>query len=155
DRGDAPGHDVDLDVQTIAGHGHGIPDAIVPVDEELARDRVQNLTIARDVDDLDRLDHPRDVVVGDRAVLVGDGDDAAVIQGRDVRAGDPDVGAANLVTRNPLGLAHRRGDRFDHLLDVDHLTLVQAARGDDSDADDVDVTVAIDLGDEGSYLRRA
>ena len=80
------GDDVHVRLEPRRGHAQRIVDPVLPVDDELARDDVQDLQLARDVDRLRGLDDAVDVLAGDLLVLAGDGDDAARVDGADVIA---------------------------------------------------------------------
>ena len=99
DEARAAGDDVRVDFQASAGHADRIADAFLAVDREVARQRVDDLTVAGQVDDLARVDHAPNVAGGDLAVVARDGDDGAIVRAADVVAGDPDEDLAEVDAR--------------------------------------------------------
>ena len=88
DEGVAAGDDVCVDFQARAGHPDRIADAFVSVNAKLTRQRVDDLPVGTDVDQLRRVDHAPHVAANDLAFLARDRHDAPVIRALDVLAGD-------------------------------------------------------------------
>ena len=138
DEARAAGDDVRVDFEPAARHADRIVDALLSVDREVARKRVNDLAVARQVDDLAGVDHPPDVAVRDLAVVAGDGDDGTVVGAANVIAGDADEDVGDVNAGHPLGLLGRRLDRLDRLLEVDDDALAHPQRRRLADADDLE-----------------
>jgi len=83
--------DVDVRLQPAGGHAEGIVDAVLSIDDELARDHVQQLELGGNVDRLRRFDDTVDVFARYLTMLSGDRDDAARVDRADVIAATPDI----------------------------------------------------------------
>ncbi len=138
DEAGAAGDDVRVDLEPPAGHADRIAHALLAVDGEVARQRVDDLPVARQIDDLAGVDHAADVAGGDLAVVARDGDDGAVVGAADVIAGDPDENLVEVDAGHPLGLLGCRLDRFDRLVEVDDDALTHSQGGSLADADDLE-----------------
>ena len=139
----------------MRAHPERVLDAFLAVDDEAARQDVEDLAVGRDRHRPGDLGGPVDVLAGDLAAVTADGDRAARVLALDVLPADADEGPVDRPARQSLGLLHGGRDRLDGLLDVDDHALLQAGRRDRALADDREPAVPADLADERGDLRRA
>ena len=138
----------------MPAHPERVLDALLAVDDEPARQDVEDLAVRRDRDRPGHLGRPVDVLVGDLPIVAADGDRAPRVLALDVLPADADEGPVDLPAGEALGLLDRLGDRVDRLLDVDDDALLQAGRRDRALADDGQPAVPAHLADERGDLRR-
>ena len=144
-----------LDLEPDRAHPERILDALLAVDDEAARQDVEDLAVRRDGDGAGDLGGAVDVLAGDLAAVAADRDRAARVLALDVLAADADEGPVDLPARQALGVLDRAGDRMDRLVDVDDDALLEPGRRHGALADDRDAAVAAHLADERDDLRRA
>ena len=89
------GDDVDFRLQANARHAHGVADPLLIVDDESARDHVEDLPIGRDLDRARRIEDAIDVLPRDLLLAPADADHAAAVDRSHVLAGDPDPDVAD------------------------------------------------------------
>ena len=150
----AAGDDVRVDLEPASGHANRILDPVLSVDGKEARQRMDDLPVARDADNLAGLDHAVDVVAADLAVLVLHGHDCAVIGAADVLAGDGDVNVGDVDAGHALGLFGGGFDRLDRLLEVGHHALTHPQRRRFPIADNLQALGSVG-GDNSARLGRA
>jgi hypothetical protein len=119
DGGGAGGDDVGLDLEADGAHAERILDALLAVDDEAARQDVEDFAVRWDRDGPGDFEGPVDVLAGDFAHVAAHGNGAARVLALDVLAADADEGAVDLVAGQPLGVVDRSGDGADGLVDVD------------------------------------
>ena len=142
-----------LDIEPRAEHSEGVDDVVLPVDDVVARDDVDDLAIVGNVDDARALEGAVDVVLRDRLARVGNRHDAARIHRGDVRTGDADVRREDPDTRSALGSLDGGGDRLHCGVDVVDHAARQPLRGADADAEDANLVGGRDLAHDGADLR--
>ena len=147
------GDDVHLGLEAHPGHADGIAYPLLRVDDVFLRQHVQDLLIGGNRHRLGRVDHALDIAL--HHFLVLDRDDAVRVQAAHVAAGDAGVHRMDLAARHELGLFHRALDGLHGGLDVDHHALLQAARRMGADADDLELTVRLQLAHDGDHLAGA
>ena len=74
------GDDVRVHVEPLAEHADRVADVVLAVDDEEARDVVQDLAVRREAERFRAFHRALDVLFGDRPLLAGDRDDAAVVE---------------------------------------------------------------------------
>src|SRR6185437_639329 len=116
----AAGHDVRVDFQTPSRHADGIVDSLLAVDREITRQSVNYLAIARQVDDLARIDHAPDVDRRYLSIVTRYRHHRAIVRAADMVAGDADEYVADVRAGHALGFFGRSLDRFNGLVEVDH-----------------------------------
>ena len=144
------GHDVHLGLESHARHADRIANALLPVDQELLRQHVQDALIGRNRDRLGRVDHVLDVAMRDLAVA--DRDHAVRVEAAHVTAGDAGVDGVDLAVGHELGLLDRALDGLHRGFDIDHHALLESARGLAAHADDFDRSVRGDLTDQRQHF---
>ena len=147
--------DVHLDAKTDGTHPERVLHALLLVDGEIPRQRVQDFAVRGDLDCPGNFRRAVDVLVRDLASMPADGDGARRVLALDVLTCDRDEGRVDLVARRSLGLLDRLGDRLHRLVDVHNDALAQPCRRNDALADDRERAVAADLADQRAHLRRA
>ena len=151
-RGQRAGDDVGLDFEPGAGHPHRVSHPFLTVDDEAARDHVDDLPIIGHRDRARGVDHPADVLVPDLTVGTGDRDHAAAVLAQDVRAGQAHEGGLDLVAAHSLRGIHRVADAPDGLLHVDNHAATETLGRCLTETDDVEAALrrladdAADLG---------
>ena len=93
-----------------------------------------------------------DVVGRDLSIRMANGHHALARLRGDVGARDADEGADDLEAGLLLGLLDGADDRLDHVVGIDDDALLHAARRHDADADDFEVVLVGDLGDQRADL---
>ncbi len=151
----AAGDDVDVDLETRAGHADRRADAVLLVDDEVLRQDVQDLAAGRQRHGLRRVDGPAHVFTGDLAVLPRHRDHAAAVESLHVGAREREVDRVDLDPGHQLGFFDRLLDRLDRRFEVDDDAAADAARFGDAEADDVEALAVEHLADDGRHLRRA
>src|SRR5581483_4823731 len=106
------GDDVRFHVQALTVHAQRVRHAVLPIDDVVAGQHVQDFPVGGEADDLCTLERPRDVIVRDRPVAVRDRDDTSVVHALDLRAGEPDGRRQHAGTTQPLGLVYGGADGF-------------------------------------------
>ena len=125
------GGDVQVDFEAGADHAHGIEDAGLIVDDELARQQVQDLAIGRALHGAGTLDGGLHVFAGNFAHAAAQIETAVGVDAEDVRTAHADhalvdVGASHALGVLVGGLDHfRRGPEFGdeslaHACRIDH-----------------------------------
>ena len=142
------GHEVHLDIEPLPVHPARIGDAVLPIDDVEAGNGVQHGARGIKRDRAPRIDHPLHIVVADLYLQIGDRDDAAVVERFEVRPGDPDGGGENLAPGGAFGLLHRGADRARRVGDVIDLAAVDAGRGRDADAENLQRAVLVGFADD-------
>ena len=104
DRGRRGGDDVDVDLEADRAHPERVLDALLAVDDEVARQDVEDLAVRRDLDRPGHLGRPVDVLAGDLAVVAAHRDRAGRVLALDVLAADRHEGPVDLPAGQPLGL---------------------------------------------------
>ena len=151
-RGDSTGDDVRLYFQTHAAHADRLADAVLTIDDELLRQDVQDFLIGRDRHRLGGFDHPFDIAGGDFLVL--DRHHAVRVEALDVAAGDAGVHILDLAVGHQLDFLDHPADGVHRLLDINDDALLQAARVLRAHADDIEMALIVDLGDQRDDFRR-
>src|SRR5579872_1385311 len=126
-----------LDFQTATGHPDGIRNAVVPVDRVVARQRMNDLTIRCQVDDLRCIQHAAHIAGYDLALVAGNGNDTAIIRACDMLAGHPDVYVRDMYARHSLGAFSRRLDGLDGLFEIRDDAAAQPRGGSLTDPNDL------------------
>ncbi len=144
------GDHVYLGLQAYAGHTHRLADAVLGIDDEFLGQDVQDLLVGGDGHGARRVDDPLHVAGGH--FLVADSDDAMGIQAADMTAGDARVDRVDLAAGHQLGLFHGALNGMHRGFDIHHHTLLEAARGMGTDADDFHTALRRDLTDDGHHL---
>ena len=150
----AAGDDVDVHLEPAAGHADRHGDAVLVVDDEVLRQHVEDLAPAGQRDGARGVDGALDVLARDLAVAAGDRDDAAAVEGLDVRARERQVHAVDLDAGRELGFVERPLDRLGRRVDVVDDAAADALRLGEPDADDVEAAVVHELADDDRHLRR-
>jgi hypothetical protein len=119
DKAGAAGDDVRVDLEAAAGHSDRIVHAFLPVDGEVARQCMNDLAVARKIDDLAGVDHAANVAGRHFTVLARNRDDGSVIRAADVIARNPDEDLVEMQPGHTLGFFRGGFNRFDRLLEVD------------------------------------
>ena len=153
DRGNRSGDDVHLHLEPDAAHAQGLAHVLLPVDDEFLRQDVQHLLIVGNRDCLGRFHDAVDVGLGDFLFL--DRYHPAGIEASDVASRNAGKHFGDRAIGHQLCLFQHALDRRHRGLDVDDDALFQAPRGLRSQADDVQLLLRRDLGDDGNDLRRA
>jgi hypothetical protein len=141
---------VRFDLQSVGLHAERVAHAVVAVYRVAARDDVQYLPVVRDGDGPGGIQGSLDVSRLDPAFPSVDGYHPPAVDGRDVAARQPNVGALDGVARDTLCLFDRGGDGLGRLLHIDHHTLANAAGRGNSHADNTQVTRLVNLADQGT-----
>src|SRR5512141_1512253 len=144
-RGDGDRHDVDVGLEAAPDHARRVRDAVLAVDDELAREDVEDLELGRDGHGAGRVERALDVLARDLAVLGGHRDDLPAVERLDGGPGDAPAGALDLRARHDFGLLRRALDRVDGGGHVDDRALARALVGGGSLPDDVDLSGRIRL----------
>ena len=132
------------------GHAHRLPDALLIVDDVLLGKDVQNALVGRDRHRTRGIEDP--LHVAGRHLPVPNRHDAVGVEAADVAARDAGADGVYLAPGDELGLFDRSAYRLHRRLDVDDNAPLQAARGLESDSDDLDVAFRLLLADDGAYL---
>ena len=132
-----------IDFEAAARHADRVVDALLAVHGEVPRQRVNDLPVAGQIDDLAGVDDAADVAVGDLAVFARDGHDGAVIGAANVVAGNADEDVGDVDAGHALGFLGRALDRFDRLLEIDHDAFAHSQRRRFADADDFEASRAV------------
>jgi len=143
---------VDVDLESRPGHPDWSADAILLVDDEVLRQHVEDLTSARQGHRFRRIDRTPHVLARDLAVLSRDRNDAAAVEGLDVRARKAEMHGVDLDSRRQFRLVDGLLDRVDGRLEVDHHPPPDALRLRQSDADDVEPSIIGHLADDSGDL---
>ena len=98
------GGDVQIHFQPRADHADGIEDAGLLVEDELARQQVQNLAIGRALDGAGALDGGAHIFAGDLAHAVAQLDAAVGVEAANMRAADAHHALVDVGARHALGL---------------------------------------------------
>ena len=138
-----------------ARHADRIGDAVLPIDGEFARQRVDDLPVGRHVDDGARVDDAFDVEPRDLALVTAHGDDAVRVLRAHVFAGHADVRRGDAHARHALGGFDGGFDRLDGLFEVGDDAFAQSKRRRDAEADDIHRAFAACARDDDRRLRRA
>ena len=152
-RADRTGHHVDLGFQADPGHAYRLPDPLLVVDDVFLGKDVQDALVGRDRYRTRGIEDALHVARGH--FPIPDRDDAVGVEAADVAARDARADRIDLASRNELGLFDRSAYRLHRRLDVDDHAPLQAARGLESDSDDLDLALRLLLADDGAYLRGA
>ena len=147
------GDEVHLRAEAHAAHPDRVADAVLDVDDVLARQDVEDLAVGVDRDGARAFEDALDV--GARHLAAGDGRDAVGRLRADVAAGDAGVDGADLD-------AGHRLRRLDGVLDrarrssrcCETMPLRSPRQGTVADAEDRDPVLG-DLADDGAHLRGA
>src|SRR5690606_22998011 len=116
----------------------GIGHAVLPVDDELLRDHVQDLAVGGHGYMGGVFEQSLHVALRDLVVAVGDGDDAAALEALHMVSRDADDDALDGHVGGAFGLLHGGTHGGHRLVDVDDHTPVQALAFGDAHAEDVD-----------------
>ena len=147
------GHDVHLDFQPHAGHADRLAHVLLPVDDVLLPQDVQDLLVGGNVHGARGFDHPFDIERRDFPVL--DRDHAGGVEALDVAAGDAGESRGDLAVGHQFGFLERALDRADRRLDVDDHALLETFGLMAAHAENLEVPVGPELRDQRHHLRGA
>ena len=143
---------MDVRLEPDPAHPDGVGHAVLPVDDELLRDDVEDPPVGGHRDVLRVFEQAVHVVLRDLARAAGD--HAAALEALDVVARDADVDAVRLDAGGALGLADRLLHGRHGLVDVDDDAAVEPFGERDADAEHIDAVEFVGGGDDGAHLRR-
>src|SRR5207244_377949 len=136
------------------GHAERIVNSVLPVDDELARNDVQQLELCRNVDRLGGFDDAIDILARNLFVFADDRNDAARVDRSNVIAGHADIDRFDLQPGHHFGLIDRFFHRIDRLIEIDDVPAPGTLHRRGAFADDLQLAAVGDLADEHAHLRR-
>ena len=155
-RGSRPAcYDVDVHLQTGAGHADRSADAVLIVDNEILREHMKDFSAGRQRHRLRRIDRPPHIVPRDFAVLSSNGDHASAVEPLDVRARDGDIDRVDFDAGHELGFLDGMLDGVDRRLEIDDSAAPNAPGFRDADTDDLEAAVVHRFRDDGGDFRGA
>src|SRR5437588_5844739 len=136
----------------MAKHPDWVLDAILAVDHVVPWQYVHDLAVAWHVDDACGFERPLDVVRRNLTIGVTHGYDALTGLRADVRSGNTHERADDLEARLLFSLADRADDRLDDLLGTDDYRFLESARWDDAAADDLEMLIFRNFGNQRTHF---
>ena len=152
--GSRTGDDMDVHLQPDAGHAQRVLHSVLIVDDEILGQDVQHLPVAGDADGLCRVDHPPDILLGNRAVVLH-GHHAVAIDSLNVVSRDAYEHFLNRRAAHQLALPHRLLDGAHRLFDVDDDPLADSFGARLAEPHHIQLHSAVRLSRQGADFGRA
>src|SRR5665213_3197764 len=141
-----------LHLQAVARHAERVVNAVLAVYHVLARDHVEDLAVGGQRLGARRLNGAVDIALADLVHIRRDRHDAAAILAGDMTARDPDQRGADFITGDSLGFIERFPYGRRGFVDVDHYALTQALRWGNTNSNDIQPVILVNLADQGADL---
>ena len=148
-------HYVHIDFDSGTEHPDGIDDSVLPIDQEVLANGMEDIILRRQVNGFGVLDYVLDVFLGDFPICRDHWMNPAIVETAQVPAGHTEKDAADFY----VGHLFRFDDGVANILrrhgSIGNLAFAHAARTRLADADNIESAGGIDLTDHSANLRSA